>query len=425
MWQFYAHGCASLLQDFIDRKPYTTGVPQLDEILIEGEHRMILQELIMKYLIWLGIKEDESYDIIKKIAKKKFKEAELAELKGKLLDSWDSQVGTKDHFEETWKVVEDAARYSFNSSHALSYAYDSIYGAYLKSHYPLEYYTVVLNLYQGDFERTNKLTQELNYFKIKMSEPKFRYSFSEYSCDKNTNMIYKGISSIKGLSKSIGEKLRDLKDKEYLNFLDLLKDCKEKSIGISDLTILIKLDYFSEFGKIKKLLHFIDIYTELYGKKLIKKDKEYQVKTLFLKEYCAKETDKQYSGFDYEKCLADLYSMLPNEDISIKEKMNYQVAYYGYVDVIDEETDISMWFVTDIETRGKNKFVSLYRICDGAKSQVKCKNKVFEANSFAIGDILQVNSFINEGKWTKDEEGKWIKSNTEFERFLSSFLVTK
>jgi len=129
--------------------------------------------------------------------------------------------------------------------------------AYLKSHYPLEFYTVSLNFYQGDFERTNRLTQELEYFKIKISSPKFRYSFGEYSCDKNTNTIYKGISSIKGLSKTIGDKLYSLKDKNYPTFLDLLIDCKEQKIGISDLTVLAKLDYFSEFGTIGKILKYL------------------------------------------------------------------------------------------------------------------------------------------------------------------------
>ena len=33
-------GCASLLQDFIDRKPYSTGIEDLDEMLIEGNHRI-------------------------------------------------------------------------------------------------------------------------------------------------------------------------------------------------------------------------------------------------------------------------------------------------------------------------------------------------------------------------------------------------
>lgn len=606
-------GCASLLQDFIHRKPYTTGVQQLDELLIDGAHRMIYQELIMKYLIWLGIKEDNSYGIIKKIAKKKFKEQELKELKDKLLKGWIKQVGNQDHFEESWQIVEDAARYSFNClagdtriqrlgqktnafnptieemylikndyeyakktghislykkynnlgygnafsmfddnrihknkivdiyftgkqkiyrvktssgcyvdctlnhsfptptgkkklkelsvgdnlyvkgiyektpdtyrftngifesnipkkvmgkgiptkiekivsieylrednvydiemespahnfisesglvvsncSHSLAYAYDSIYGAYLKSHYPLEYYTVALNSYQGDFDRTNKLTQELEYFKIKISSPKFRYSFGEYSCDKNTNTIYKGISSIKGLSKTIGDKLYELKNNSYSTFLDLLIDCKEQKIGISDLTVLAKLDYFSEFGTIGKILKFLDIYNELYGKKTIKKDKNYLVKKLYLKQFCAKETDKQYSGFDSYKCLSDLIDKIPNEDISTYNKLKYQLEYYGYVNIIDENIDRSYWFVSDITPRNNSQILDLYKINTGTHQQTKIRNKIFQVQPFSKGDTLNVTLFSQEGKWIKDEEGKWKQSNSDKEYFINEYNI--
>ena len=138
-------GFASLLDNFIERKPYTTGVIELDNLLKDSYHYLMYQESIMKYLIWLGIEESETYTIIKKIAKKKFKEKELINLKEKLKNGWSNIVGREEGFEETWQVVEDASRYSFNASHSLSYAYDSLYGAYLKSHYPLEYYTVVMN----------------------------------------------------------------------------------------------------------------------------------------------------------------------------------------------------------------------------------------------------------------------------------------
>lgn len=417
-------GCASLLQDFVHRRPYTTGVPKLDELLIDGSHRMIYQELIMKYLIWLGIKEEDSYDVIKKIAKKKFKEQELKELKEQLLKGWIKEVGTKDHFDETWQIVEDASRYSFNCSHSLSYAYDSLYGAYLKSHYPLEYYTVALNMYQGDFERTNKLTQELEYFEIKISNPKFRYSFGTYTCDKGTNTIYKGISSIKGLSKTVGDKLYSLKDTNFPTFLDLLITCKEQGIGMADITVLVKLDYFNEFGGIGKLLKFIDIYNELYGKKLIKKDKEYLVKKLYLKDYCEKETDKQYTGFRSQECLQNLFSLMADEDISMKEKLSYQLQYFGYVDLIDKNVNKQMWLVLDNVERGKNKIVDLYRIYDGTKMQVKVRNKVFTSNPFNKGSILQIVNFDREGKWIKDNETQeWVKSSTTFDDILNNYKV--
>lgn len=419
-------GCASLLQDFIHRRPYTTGVEKLDELLIDGAHRMIYQELIMKYLIWLGIKEDNSYGIIKKIAKKKFKDNELKELKDKLLKGWIKQVGKQDHFEESWKIVENAAHYSFNCSHSLAYAYDSIYGAYLKSHYPLEYYTVALNSYQGDFDRTNKLTNELEYFKIKLSSPKFRYSFGEYSCDKNTNTIYKGISSIKGLSKTIGDKLYELKDNSYSTFLDLLIDCKEKGIGISDLTTLTKLDYFSEFGKIGKILRFLDIYNELYGKKILKKDKEYLVKKLYLKEFCAKETEKQYTGFDSYKCLSSLIDKMADEDISIKDKLLYQLQYFGYVDIVDTNINKDIWLVTDMVERSKNKIVDLYCINNGEKIKVKVRSKIFSSNPFNKGDLLSIDSFMREGKWSiNPDTQEWKKSTTIFENILNEYNIER
>ena len=62
-------GFASLLNNFVERKPYSTGVKDLDDILQDSFHYLMYQESIMKYLVWLGIEEKGTYDIIKKIAK--------------------------------------------------------------------------------------------------------------------------------------------------------------------------------------------------------------------------------------------------------------------------------------------------------------------------------------------------------------------
>lgn len=417
-------GCASLLNDFIHRKDHSTGVKELDNILKDSAKMCLYQESIMHYLIWLGEPEDNTYTIIKKIAKKKFSKEELEELKNRLKKQWISITGKEDYFEENWQVIQDAARYSFNASHSLSYAYDSIYVAYLKSHYPLEFYTVAFNMYQGDFERTNKLTKELKYFKLKLSNPKFRHSFGDYSFDRENNTIYKSISSIKGLSKTAGDKLYTLKDNQYSTFLDLLISCKEIGVGIADITTLVKIDYFAEFGKIGKLLKFIDIYNELYGKKMLKKDKEYLVKKLFLKDYCSKETDKQYSGFDSYSCLTALFDKLPNTDISLKDKINYQLMYYGYTDIVDKRASQTIWVVLDMKDRSKNKYIDLYRVATGEQTKVKMRVSTFDNNPFKIGDLLDIPCFNKEGKWILDNNtGKWARSSTQFEDILNNYKI--
>ena len=102
-------------------------------------------------------------------------------------------------------------------------------GAYLKANYPLEYYKIVLDKYKNDLEKTNSLTSELSYFNIKPNPAKFRYSSSNYTIDKHTNSIYKGIASIKNISYGLGEELYALKDNKYNNFMELLYDIKDKT----------------------------------------------------------------------------------------------------------------------------------------------------------------------------------------------------
>ena len=241
---------ASLLNNFLDRQPYTTGVERLDDILKDSFHYLLYQESIMAFLVWLGEEEKFTYDIIKKISKKKFKEEELIELKDKLIEEWVREVGIEDGFDNTWAVVEDASRYAFNASHSLSVAVDSIYGAYLKSHYPLEYFTVVLTLYADDIDRTSKLIGELPYFNISLQSVKFGKSGADYTMDKESNRIYKGVQSIKYLNAQVGEELLELSKNKYNSFISLLKDIREKtSLNSKQLTILITLNYFEDFGK--------------------------------------------------------------------------------------------------------------------------------------------------------------------------------
>jgi DNA polymerase-3 subunit alpha len=324
---------------------------------------------------------------------------------------------------EFLQVIEDSASYQFGFNHATAYSMIGYLCAYLRYYYPAQFITAFLNLAAND-EDIKKGTQLAELKHISIISPKFRHSINVYSCD--NGVIYKGTASIKGLSKTIGDKLYELKDNSYPTFLDLLIDCKEKGIGISDLTTLAKLDYFSEFGKIGKILRFLDIYNELYNKKILKKDKEYLVKKLYLKEFCAKETEKQYAGFDSYKCLSSLIDKMADEDISIKDKLLYQLQYFGYVDIVDTNINKDIWLVTDMVERSKNKIVDLYCINNGEKIKVKVRSKIFSSNPFNKGDLLSIDSFMREGKWSiNPDTQEWKKSTTIFENILNEYNVER
>ena len=415
-------GCASLLQDFIDRKPYTTGVEELDEILIEGNHRMIYQELIMKYLIWLGIPETGSYDIIKKIAKKKFKEAELAELKAKLLVGWKERVGREEGFIETWTVVEQAAKYSFNASHSLSYAYDSLYGAYLKSHYPLEYYTVALNYYGNDSERTLKLTNELSYFDIKLKPIKFRYSKGDYTPSKDDNSIYKGIQSIKYMNAKIADEIYKLRRNKYNSFIDLLYDISSKtSTDARQLKILIDLDFFSEFGDANTLMAQYKFYDTFSSRKQFKKDEleKLGISLDMIRPYAGKETAKMFTEVDFNSFIRVAASEIKATPRKLSEQIKAQIEHLGYITIADPQYS-RMAVVLAVDTKYSPR-LKFYSLKNGTTLDCKIDKRTFNKEKLAVGDIVRITATKEKPKNRKNENGEWESIPGTKELWVNSY----
>lgn len=415
-------GCASLLDDFIARKKYTTGVPELDEILSEGEHRMIYQELIMKYLIWLGVEESGSYDIIKKIAKKKFKEPELEELKAKLLKGWIERVGTEDGFIETWTVVEQAAHYSFNASHSLSYAYDSLYGAYLKSHYPIDYYTVAFNYYVGDLKRTAKLSRELKYFGIKLVPIKFRYARGECYYDKEKREIYKGIGSIKDMNAQVAEEMYALKDNQYDSFVDVLYDLKDKTtIKRNQVYVLISLGFFEEFGDPNKLTKVADMFFAIGKNQQIKKSKvdEIQIDRTLFEKY-GKETEKQYMKIDMCGLLHEYEQSISCVRYSLSQKCAAQQEYLGGVDIVDEKYK-GLLYVAEINDKYTPK-LNVYALRNGSVMDFKVSKKLYNQKKIHKSDIIRVTRRTQKQKNHKVGD-HWEPMPGEYENWIAAYEI--
>ena len=403
-------GFASLLDNFINRREYTTGVKELDDILKDSYHYLMYQESIMSYLIYCGIDEKETYDIIKKIAKKKFKEKELEELKKQLKHGWINAVGKEEGFDETWQVVEDASRYSFNASHSLSYAYDSLYGAYLKSHYPLEYYATVFNKFTGDERRTTNLTKELEYFGIKLYNPKFRYSKATYHPDKESNSIYKGLASIKYMNEKVADELYSLKDCVFDDFIDVLETVHEcTSINSRQLDILIKLDFFSEFGKSQKLLDITAAYDEIYSKKQFKKDKlPLGLSEEIVRIYAAKETEKMFMQVETRLLLKKIIQAIPNKSISMESIFANHLEFVGYCSYTDESYDERVCVISDLKTnKWGTAFATLYKLKDGKSMTLKVDKNYFANKPLKKFDVIRV-AFISENFKRRKIDGKWI-----------------
>ena len=424
-------GFASLVNTFLNRKKYTTGVKEIDEILAPSYHFMLYQESIMAFLVWCGMKEDHTYDIIKKISKKKFTDDAKEELRQELLHGYKKNLGTEKGFDEVWQVVDDAARYSFNASHAVSVAYDSLYGAEAKSHHPLEYFETVLNEYRSDNEKTSRIIAELDYFGITLESIKFGKSKNEYTSDKETNTIYKSISSIKYCNEKIATELYELGSKnKYNSFVEVLDDIKKKtSVNSKQLTILTGLNFFSEFGGNKYLLNVIDIYEKFSKCKQISKKKldSLGLTEFLMKKYSGKETASLYKDIDNVGLIEELCSHVENKKMGIIESMKFEKEYLEYIVYTNENVSPLYYMVTDFKTyKDTTKpYITARQIRTGKEVKTRIKQgKIFKENPFGQWSVLKINEFSQEFKKRPNAEGEW-EATDELEDILTEYEVIR
>ena len=428
---------------FIHRQTYSTGSKELDEVLDSTDHYILFQENLMQYFEWLGVTPAESIGLIKKISKKKIHQEDFDVLEERLRTAWIKNTGSEDMFDESWKMIQSCIAYGFCSAHGLATGIDSMYGAYLKANYPLEYYTVALTNYSDDMERTHRLTEELKYFNVKLHNIKFGHSKAYYSMDKNTNSIYKGIASIKFCNAQIADELYELSKNHYDSFVELLKDINEKtSVNSRQLMILTGLDFFSDFGKNKYLLDIIELCNgvkadkkkgikakpALLTVKQIKKDKmeELGISDYLMKKFASKETEKQYSQINNIGLVENLAERLENKSMDVQSQVEFEQEYLEYVVYTNPRVSEKYYIVTFFKTykNPTTPYLVLHRIKDGVDIKTKIKKgSVFKDQPFGEYSILKINEFTQSYK-SKMINGSWQKTD-ETEDVLEQYEVIK
>lgn len=402
-------------EGFLNRKPYTTGSKALDEVLHETGGYILFQESLMRYFDWLGVPPAESIGLIKKISKKKIKQEDFDNLENRIKQKWIENTGSVDMFDETWGLIQSCISYGFAAPHAAATSLDMCYGAYLKVNYPLEYYKVCLDNYADDEVRTKKLINELKYFGIKFETVKFRHSTSNHMYDKSTNTIYKGLSSIKFISASIGDELYSLKDNSYDNFTALLIDITNNtSVNTKQLDILIKSDFFSEFGNVNKLLSINSFFQKLYDKgkqtfkRQLKKDKVQEIGLTdeVVRAFCHKETDKTYMQVDFYSMLCEIEKTVNYADIGLLQKVSNHITYLGSATITDKRYKNFACVANVIDKA--SPIVYLYAIANGNTIEVKIPRQKFNKQKLEVGDVIYIKSLKKKKRQAKDPEtGKW------------------
>lgn len=272
-------------------------------------------------------------------------------------------------------------------------------------------------------DKTADITSYAHKVGIRVTLPKWGLSRGEYFFDRERKIIAKGLTSIKYMSAGLADELYNLAAKnKYSCFMDLLKDLDEKtSINSRQLDILIKLDFFSDFGNQRELLRMVDLFFNTFKRGQAKQIKKSEVDGTPLEEivkrYAVGVTKsggeaKSYTLLDVMSILRgaeDAVKAVGMDDLSdiIKVRNFYDVmGYIGYVS--GNEADRRKLYITDmkplVRRRDGEQFaysVFTKSIGSGKESRFTLFNREFKKEPVKVGDIIYCKGYQRDGEYFK------------------------
>ena len=414
----------SYRDNLLAHKPNQNPSEIIDDLLKANHGYLVFQEDVIAFLQKIcGLSGSDADNIRRAIARKQMDRLQKALpqiLEGYCSMSDKPRDVAEDEAKTFLKIIEDASSYMFGYNHSTGYSMIGYICGYLRYYYPREFITAYLNNANND-DDIKLGTEVAKQLQIPIHSIKFRHSTAKYSCDKNG--IYKGIASVKFLNDDAANDLYAIRDEKFDTFIDLLVRIKDLRVDSRKLDILIKLDFFSEFGGINYLLVCNSLFDKYYGKKQMKKEKLYEEGLDFdvIRKYAGKETPKMFSNLDSVGLINELISTIPNEKTTLRTIIAYQIENLGYVDVVDKKY-AGYCVVTDLNVDYSPK-LKLYALANGNTIPVKIDKKTFKNQPLRRGDIIKVTRQNKkpkmrkvEGKWIETEEKEWWVTEYEYVR---------
>jgi len=214
----------SLTHHFSDRKNGLEEIPEyhpiVDSILRKTYGILTYQEQAIRIVMEIADFTAQQADKLRKAIGKKIAK-DMTVLREEFISGCEkSGKISKEKGEELFDWIEKSQRYSFNKSHAIAYALESYWCAYIKSHSKIEFFVSWLNgakNKQDKYTEIRELIEDAKFLGIRVNSPNLLKGNIDFKIHDNT--ISYGLSHIKGVGESSIKKL--ISPEVYFNSMAL------------------------------------------------------------------------------------------------------------------------------------------------------------------------------------------------------------
>ncbi len=222
-------------------------IPQLEPILNITNGCIVYQEQVMQIFRVIAGYSFGHADIVRRAISKKKTEVLTSEREAFIAGAVAKGVAENDA-DSLFEEIVSFANYAFNKSHAAAYGVLSYRTAYLKCHYPREYYAALLTSVFGSAGKTAEYTAECKRLGIQVLPPDVNSSRSNF-CVQNGHIRY-GLLSLRNIGAPFVKALIDERELRgsFKDFDDFVGRMRQRELNKKQLETLIKSGAMDSLG---------------------------------------------------------------------------------------------------------------------------------------------------------------------------------
>jgi DNA polymerase-3 subunit alpha len=184
--------------------------PMVDEITSDTYGQIIYQEQILRILRDMGGFDWFSVGQIRRIISKKLGEAAFQMSYNQFADGAERFGVNRDLSLRIWKRLVTSGTYSFNIAHAISYSMIAFWTAWLKTHYPVEFYAA--SLAKADEEQQYRLMRDALAHGIEVRPPMLtasRVNWAPAPRPMSNRVLVAGWQQIPGIGEKTAKRIEE------------------------------------------------------------------------------------------------------------------------------------------------------------------------------------------------------------------------
>lgn len=252
----YRPGPMDSIDSFIARKHgrerVEYKVEQLRDILDVTYGCIVYQEQVMQICRSLAGYSYAKADIVRRAMSKKKTSAMQAERDAFVLGCTERGISA-DNANGIFDEMVGFAKYAFNKSHATAYGVLSYRTAYLKAHYPAEYFTALMSSVLGDAKGIKSYIDDAKSFRVSVLPPDINESDTDFSVVGGN--IRFGLLAIKNVGRQFASAVVRGRDSgKYKSFDDFVARMSGSELNKRTVESLIKCGVFDGLGTARSAL---------------------------------------------------------------------------------------------------------------------------------------------------------------------------